>query len=72
MVFSNVIALCIVVATAVTLNEHGVTNIQTASQAAEALRPVAGEFAFARLRAGHRRHRAARGSGARRLGARMP
>jgi NRAMP (natural resistance-associated macrophage protein)-like metal ion transporter len=43
---SNLIALCIVVATAVTLNEHGVTNIQTAAQAAEALRPVAGEFAF--------------------------
>jgi NRAMP (natural resistance-associated macrophage protein)-like metal ion transporter len=47
MVFSNVIALCIVIATAVTLNMHGVTNIQTSSQAAEALRPVAGEFAFA-------------------------
>ncbi|MDQ6638118.1 MAG: divalent metal cation transporter [Pseudomonadota bacterium] len=44
--FSNLIALCIVVATAVTLNEHGVTNIQTSAQAAEALRPVAGEFAF--------------------------
>ena len=47
MTFSNVIALCIVVATAVTLNEQGITNIQTSSQAAEALRPVAGEFAFA-------------------------
>ncbi len=47
MSFSNVIALCIVVATAVTLNQHGVTNIQTSAQAAEALRPVAGEFAFA-------------------------
>ena len=47
MIFSNVIALCIVIATAVTLNMHGVTNIQTSSQAAEALRPVAGEFAFA-------------------------
>ncbi len=47
MVFSNVIALCIVVATAVTLNQHGITNIQTSAQAAEALRPVAGEFAFA-------------------------
>jgi Mn2+/Fe2+ NRAMP family transporter len=47
MVFSNVIALCIVIATAVTLNMHGITNIQTSSQAAEALRPVAGEFAFA-------------------------
>lgn len=47
MIFSNIIALCIVIATAVTLNEHGITNIQTASQAAEALRPVAGEFSFA-------------------------
>ena len=47
MTFSNVIALCIVIATAVTLNAHGVTNIQTSAQAAEALRPVAGDFAFA-------------------------
>jgi NRAMP (natural resistance-associated macrophage protein)-like metal ion transporter len=47
MTFSNIIAICIVVATAVTLNEHGITNIQTSAQAAEALRPVAGEFAFA-------------------------
>jgi Mn2+/Fe2+ NRAMP family transporter len=47
MLFSNAIALCIVVATAVTLNMHGITNIQTSSQAAEALRPVAGDFAFA-------------------------
>jgi len=46
MLFSNAIALCIVLATAVTLNLIGVTNIQTSSQAAEALRPVAGEFAF--------------------------
>lgn len=46
MLFSNLIALCIVVATAVTLNQHGITHIQTSSQAAEALRPVAGEFAF--------------------------
>lgn len=47
MVFSNVIALCIVVATAVTLNEHGIVNIHTSADAAEALRPVAGDFAFA-------------------------
>ena len=47
MLFSNGIALCIVLATAVTLNEHGITNILTATQAAEALRPFAGEFAFA-------------------------
>ena len=47
MTFSNLIALCIVIATATTLNAHGVTNIQTSAQAAEALRPVAGDFAFA-------------------------
>ena len=47
MVFSNLIALCIVVATAVTLHANGVSDIQTSAQAAEALRPVAGEFAFA-------------------------
>ena len=47
MTFSNLIALCIVIATAVTLNAHGITNIQTSAQAAEALRPVAGDFAFA-------------------------
>ncbi|MDE2417674.1 MAG: divalent metal cation transporter [Burkholderiales bacterium] len=46
MSFSNMVALCIVIATAVTLNAQGITNIQTSSQAAEALRPVAGEFAF--------------------------
>jgi Mn2+/Fe2+ NRAMP family transporter len=47
MLFSNGIALCIVLATAVTLNEHGITNILTATQAAQALKPIAGEFAFA-------------------------
>lgn len=47
MIFSNVVALCIVIAAAVTLNMQGITDIQTSSQAAEALRPVAGDFAFA-------------------------
>jgi len=47
MLFSNAIALCIVIATGVTLNMHGITSIQTSSQAAEALRPIAGDFAFA-------------------------
>jgi NRAMP (natural resistance-associated macrophage protein)-like metal ion transporter len=46
MLLSNGIALCIVLATAVTLNLNGITSIQTSSQAAEALRPVAGEAAF--------------------------
>jgi NRAMP (natural resistance-associated macrophage protein)-like metal ion transporter len=43
---SNLIALFIVLTTAATLNAHGVANIETSSQAAEALRPIAGEFAF--------------------------
>lgn len=44
---SNIIALFIIFATAATLNASGVTDIQTSSQAAEALRPVAGVFTFA-------------------------
>jgi NRAMP (natural resistance-associated macrophage protein)-like metal ion transporter len=47
MAVSNLVALFIIFATAATLNANGVTNIQTSSQAAEALRPVAGIFAFA-------------------------
>ena len=43
---SNVIALFIILTTAATLNAHGIKDIQTSSQAAEALRPIAGEFAF--------------------------
>jgi len=46
MVFSNVIAFCVILATALTLNAHGVTDIQSTAQAAEALRPLAGELAF--------------------------
>jgi Mn2+/Fe2+ NRAMP family transporter len=46
MVFSNVIAFCVMLATAITLNQHGITDIQTTKQAAEALRPLAGEFTF--------------------------
>ena len=52
MVFSNVVALAIVMTTAATLNAHGVTDIQTSAQAAEALRPIAGPFAFALFAAG--------------------
>ncbi|WP_422314121.1 NRAMP family divalent metal transporter [Roseiarcus sp.] len=44
--FSNIIALFIMLTTAATLNAHGVIDIQTSSQAAEALRPIAGRFAF--------------------------
>ena len=46
MIFSNTVALCIVIATAVTLNLQGVTDIQTSAQAALALKPVAGDLAF--------------------------
>ena len=43
---SNVVAFSIILTTAVALHSHGVENIATAAQAATALRPVAGEFAF--------------------------
>jgi NRAMP (natural resistance-associated macrophage protein)-like metal ion transporter len=46
MIFSNAIAFFIILTTAAVLNAGGVTNIQTAAQAAAALRPLAGEFAF--------------------------
>lgn len=49
---SNLVALFIIIATAATLNARGITDIQTSSQAAEALRPVAGEFTFALFAAG--------------------
>jgi Mn2+/Fe2+ NRAMP family transporter len=45
--FSNLIAFFIMLTTAVTLNAQGVTDIQTSAQAASALKPVAGNFAFA-------------------------
>ena len=47
MAFSSIVSLAIVFATAATLNAHGITDITTSSQAAEALRPIAGDFAFA-------------------------
>jgi NRAMP (natural resistance-associated macrophage protein)-like metal ion transporter len=43
---SNLIALFIIIATAATLHQSGVLNIETSAQAAEALRPIAGRFAF--------------------------
>lgn len=46
MVFSNAIAFFIILTTAAVLHANGVTNIQTAAQAAEALRPLAGEMTF--------------------------
>jgi NRAMP (natural resistance-associated macrophage protein)-like metal ion transporter len=46
MAFSNLVALAIMVTTAATLHVAGVKDIETSTQAAEALRPVAGAFAF--------------------------
>lgn len=43
---SNVVALFIILATAATLHASGVTQIESAAQAAEALRPIAGPFTF--------------------------
>ena len=45
--FSHFTALAIILATAATLNAHGVTEITSAAQAANALRPIAGDMAFA-------------------------
>ncbi len=46
MAFSNLVALAILFTTAATLHAHGITDIQTTAQAAQALEPVAGRFAF--------------------------
>jgi NRAMP (natural resistance-associated macrophage protein)-like metal ion transporter len=43
--FSNLVMFFIILTTALTLNRHGITNIETSRQAAEALRPFAGNFA---------------------------
>ena len=49
---SNLVAFFIIVTTAATLHAHGIINIATAAQAAEALRPIAGELTFALFAAG--------------------
>jgi NRAMP (natural resistance-associated macrophage protein)-like metal ion transporter len=46
MAFSNLVAFFIILSTAATLHVAGITDIQTSAQAAEALRPLAGEFTF--------------------------
>jgi NRAMP (natural resistance-associated macrophage protein)-like metal ion transporter len=46
MVLSNIIGFFIIVTTAATLHAHGKVHIETAAQAAEALRPLAGPAAF--------------------------
>src|SRR5258706_649602 len=52
MTFSNLVAFFIMLTTAVTLHAHGITDIEPSAQAAEALRPTAGEFAFLLFAAG--------------------
>jgi Mn2+/Fe2+ NRAMP family transporter len=44
--FSNLIALFIIISAAATLHAAGVEDIQTSAQAAEALRPLAGDATF--------------------------
>lgn len=46
MFYSDVTSYCIILATAVTLNVAGITDINTAADAAKALRPLAGDFAY--------------------------
>jgi NRAMP (natural resistance-associated macrophage protein)-like metal ion transporter len=46
MVFSNFITMCIVLTTAATLHVNGITDISSPHQAALALKPIAGNFAF--------------------------
>lgn len=45
--FSHLTALFVIVATAATLHAHGIRDIESAAQAASALRPIAGDLAFA-------------------------
>jgi len=44
--FSNVVMFFIILTTALTLHAHGITTISTTRQAAEALRPLAGDYAY--------------------------
>lgn len=52
MAFSTIVSLAIVFATAATLHANGIRDIATSQQAAEALRPIAGQFAFAMFAVG--------------------
>ena len=52
MMFSNSVAFFIMLTAAATLNVHGITDIESSAQAAEALRPIGGNFAFALFAAG--------------------
>jgi len=44
--FSNLVAFFIMLTAVVTLHLHGITDVQTSADAAQALRPLAGDFAF--------------------------
>ena len=44
--FSNLVMYFIILTTALTLHKHGIRDIETSKQAAEALRPLAGTFAY--------------------------
>jgi NRAMP (natural resistance-associated macrophage protein)-like metal ion transporter len=46
MLLSNVVMYFLILTTAATLHAHGTTDIQTAKQAAEALKPLAGQRAY--------------------------
>jgi NRAMP (natural resistance-associated macrophage protein)-like metal ion transporter len=52
MILSNTVAFSIMLTTAVTLHGAGITDVTTSAQAAEALRPIAGDFAFMLFAAG--------------------
>lgn len=46
MAISNIIAFFIMLTAGATMHTHGITDIQTATQAAQALKPIAGEYAY--------------------------
>ncbi|MBI2195422.1 MAG: divalent metal cation transporter [Candidatus Levybacteria bacterium] len=52
MFFSNLVMFFIIITTASTLHANGITKIETADQAAQILRPLAGDFAFLLFAAG--------------------
>jgi NRAMP (natural resistance-associated macrophage protein)-like metal ion transporter len=47
MAVANLVGLAIIITAGTTLHPNGITEVQTSAQAAEALRPIAGAFAFA-------------------------
>jgi len=52
MALSNIVGLFIMLAAAATLHAHGITDVQSSAQAAEALRPIGGRFSFILFAAG--------------------